>query len=157
MADTIRMNQEHLKHMGANTCTEGCLSLRLSPSNGNVPILTLPRLLTTVDVKADSLICVIRPSAIVLFQFFGTLRTQAFQHIIDAVHAESLRKRNHRNGNVLETERAMAVLAIKMRMLLINRTIATVVTNSVLQRARAIVNSMNQAMKQKQRQGSRYG
>ena len=93
--------------------------------------------------------CVVRPSAIVLFQFFGTLWAQAFQHIIDAMHGESLRKRDHRNGNVLETERAMAVFAVKMRMLFVNRTVAIVVTNGVLQCARAIINGMNQAMKQK--------
>lgn len=96
-------------------------------------------------------------SAISVFQFFSTLRTQAFQHIIDAMHGESIWKRNHRHGNVLETERTMAVLAIKMRMLFVNRTIAIVVANGVLQRARSIVNGMNQAMKQKQRQGARYG
>lgn len=84
-----------------------------------------------------------------LFQFFSTLRTQAFQHIIDAMQAESLWKWDHRNGNVLETERSMAVFAIKMRMLFVNRTIAIVVTNSVFQRARAIINGMNQAMKEK--------
>lgn len=134
MADTIRMNQEHLMHMGANTCTEGCLSLRLSPSNGNAPILTRLCLVTVVNVQADSLMCVVRPLAIVLFQFFGTLWTQAFQHIIDAVHGESIWKRDYWNGNVLETERTMAVLAIKMRMLFVNRTVAIVVTNGVLQR-----------------------
>ena len=85
----------------------------------------------------------------VLFLFFGTLRTQAFQHIIDAVHGESIWKRDYWNGNVLETERAMAVFAIKMRMLFVNRTIAIVVTNSVLQCTRTIINGMNQAMKEK--------
>lgn len=134
MADTIRMNQEHLMHMGANTCTEGCLSLHLSPSNGNVPILTLPRLLTVVNAKTNFLMSAIYQLVKVLFQLFGTLRTQAFQHIIDAMHGESLRKWDHRNGNVLETERAMAVLAIKMRMFFVNRTVAIVVTNGVLQR-----------------------
>ena len=62
----------------------------------------------------------------VLFQFFGTLWAQAFQHIIDAMHGESLRKWDHRNGNVLETERAMAVFAIQMRMLFVTRTVAIV-------------------------------
>ena len=46
--------------------------------------------------------------------FRSTIRTNAFQYIVDAVEAEAFRQFYHRRGNVGKAEGAVALLTMEM-------------------------------------------
>ena len=62
----------------------------------------------------------------------STLRTQALEHIIDARQGESRRQIDHRHGDVLQTERAVARGAVEMCVLILHRAVAVVGANGIL-------------------------
>src|SRR3712207_4281809 len=79
-------------------------------------------------------------------QFFAAFRAQSLEHIVDAMEPETLGQGHHRHGNLPQAERAVAVFAIKVSMLLVDGTVATVVAYGILQGSRAVVDGMYEAM-----------
>src|SRR3712207_7985681 len=72
-----------------------------------------------------------RPPRSTLFPYTTLFRS--------AMEPETLGQGHHRHGNLPQAERAVAVFAIKVSMLLVDGTVATVVAYGILQGSRAVV------------------
>ena len=85
----------------------------------------------------------------------ATLRTQAFEHIIDAVNLEVPWQRHHRRGDAAQAEGTLATLAVEMgvhvvEVLTLLAAVAVGVAHGILERTCAVVYGMDEVMGKKQ-------
>ena len=90
-----------------------------------------------------------------VIEVLTALGAQSFEHIVDAVNLEISGQRYHRCGNAAQAEGALATLAIEMGMHVVEvrallTTVATSMTHSILQRAGAVVDGMDEVVGKKQ-------
>ena len=86
-----------------------------------------------------------------------TLRTNALEDIIDPCEPESVGQRHDGYGNALEAERAVAVLAIEVGVLVLYRAVAVVGAHGVLERTCTVVDGVYETVKQEEGQRARDG
>ena len=80
------------------------------------------------------------------FGFGCTVRTNAFQYIVDAVQCKSLRQLHHRSGNVGEAEGFVAFLAMEMGVQVAYVARATVTAHGILEGTRPVIYTVYQMM-----------
>ena len=82
---------------------------------------------------------------------------QPFKYIVHAIKLEACGQRHHWYRQLFKAERAVAMFAVKVRVLVLHGAVAIVCTHGVFQRARPIVDGVNEPVEQEKRECSRDG
>lgn len=98
-----------------------------------------------------------RTSTDVLSTVFRAVIAQTFHHVVNAFESEVPRQSHRRYVDPFQTKGSLARGTVKMNMQVANATVALTTANGIFQRARSVVNGVNQVMLQEQSDGSREG
>lgn len=82
---------------------------------------------------------------------------QPLHHVVNAVERETPRKGHRGDMDSFQTKGSLTGGAVKMNVQVVNATIALTTANGIFQRARPVVNGVNQVMLQEESDGSREG